>query len=42
MKADNMDYVMHAKYGNFHRQYFQVFTIVPQLNHLKYWLAREA
>jgi len=39
MKADNMDYVMHAKCSTFHRQYFQVFTIMPQLNHLEYWLA---
>jgi len=29
MEADNMDYVM---------QYFQVFTIMLQLNHLEYWL----
>ena len=39
MKSNNMDYVMHVKYSTFHRQFFQVFTIVPRLNHLEYWLA---
>jgi len=30
---------MHVKYSSFHRQFFQVFTIVPRLCHLEYWLA---
>jgi len=34
-----MDYIMHVKYSTFHRQFFQVFTIVPRLYHLEYWLA---
>jgi len=34
-----MDYVMHVKYSSFHRQFFQVFTIMPWLYHLEYWLA---
>ena len=34
-----MDCVMHVKYNSFHRQFFQVFTIVPRLHHLEYWLA---
>ena len=29
---------MHIKYSSFHRQFFQVITIVPRLNHLEYWL----
>ena len=34
-----MDYVMHVKCSSFHRQFFHVFTIAPQLYHLEYWLA---
>jgi len=34
-----MDYVMHIKYSSFYGQFFQVFTIVPRLYHLEYWLA---
>jgi len=34
-----MDYVMRVKYSSFHRQFFQVFNIAPQLYHLEYWLA---
>jgi len=34
-----MDYVMHVKYSSFHRQFFKVFTIGPQIYHLEYWLA---
>jgi len=30
---------MRVKYSSFHRQFFQVLTIVPRLYHLEYWLA---
>ena len=38
MESDNMDYVMHVKYHAFHRQFFQVFIVMPGLYHLEYWL----
>jgi len=39
VESDIYGYVMHVKYSNFHRQFFQVFTIAHQLYHLEYWLA---
>ena len=30
-----MNYVIHVKYSTLHRQFLQVFTIEPRLNHMK-------